>query len=311
MQRHIFLGGLTAATLLGSAVLAEVPRVATDIAPVHSLVRQVMGDLGEPDLILPPGASPHGYSLRPSEARALAGADVVFWVGEALAPWMEGVIASLSGGAVVVELLETEGTQTLPFREEAAFALRMPEDGGGGHDGHEGHDHSGADPHAWLDPQNMIAWTRAIATTLSAADPENAATYAANADQATAELTTLTTRINERLTPVRGLSYVVFHDAYQYFETRFDMPAAGAISLGDATDPGAARVAVIRDLVRDQGVTCIATEPQFNPALVEAVAGGADLRTTILDPLGTGLEPGAGFYDALITALADGLLACR
>ena len=303
MQKGILSGAVAAAMLLAPLARAEVPGVATDIAPVQSLVAQVMGDLGAPDLILPPGASPHGYALRPSEARALAGADLVFWVGPPLTPWLADTVATLSENARVIALLDVAGTEVLPYRNEATFAEAEP--------GHEHHDdHGTLDPHAWLDPQNMMVWLGAIAAALADLDPENGATYQANADQAAARIMALKTRTYDRLEPVRGLPYVVFHDAYQYFERRFDMPAAGAISLGNGTDPGAARVAEIRDLIAADGIRCVATEPQFNPALVDAVADGMDVRTTVLDPLGTGIAPGAGFYEALIDGLADGLLAC-
>ena len=304
MQKGILSGAVAAAMLLAPLARAEVPGVATDIAPVQSLVAQVMGDLGRPDLILPPGASPHGYALRPSEARALARADLVIWVGPALTPWLADTIATLPEHARTVALLDVAETEVLPYRNEATFAEPVA--------GHEGdHDHSPVDPHAWLDPQNMMVWAGAIGAALAEADPEHAAIYRANAERATTRLMALKTRTYDRLTPVRDLPYVVFHDAYQYFERRFDMPAAGAISLGNGTDPGAARVTEIRDLIAAEGVRCIATEPQFNPALVGAVSDGIEVRTTVLDPVGTGIAPGPDFYDALIGGLADGLLACE
>ncbi|SDL55904.1 zinc ABC transporter substrate-binding protein [Aliiruegeria lutimaris] len=317
-MRLTILTGTAAAIAFCSSALADVPNVATDIAPVHSLVAQVMGDLATPDLILPPGASPHGYSLRPSEARALERADIVFWIGEPLTPWLDAPLETLARGAHIVELLAAPETTTLQFREGADL---------GGHDAHDEahsqtgqpdhhdedaeHDHDGVDPHAWLDPQNAIAWTGLIARTLAETDPENAAQYAANAEAAIAGLEALTEEVSERLEPMHGVPFVVFHDAYQYFEQRFDLPALGAISLGDATDPGAARVASIRDLVRDSGVSCIAAEPQFSPSLIKTVAGGSGIRTTVLDPMGSALEPGADFYRSLIAGLAESLLGCR
>ncbi|NDR58510.1 zinc ABC transporter substrate-binding protein [Aliiruegeria sabulilitoris] len=319
-MRLTILTGTTAAIAFCSNALADVPNVATDIAPVHSLVAQVMGDLATPDLILPPGASPHGYSLRPSEARALERADIVFWIGEPLTPWLEAPLATLAQGALIVELLEVPGATILPFREGADLGGHDDHDEahadtetahGDDHDAEAEHDHEGIDPHAWLDPRNAIVWTGLIAQTLTKADPEHAAQYAANAEVTIAGLETLTQDISDRLEPMHGVPFVVFHDAYQYFEQRFDLPALGAISFGDATDPGAARVASIRDLVRDSGVSCIAAEPQFNPSLIKTVAGSSGIRTTVLDPMGSALEPGADFYSSLITGLADSLLDCR
>lgn len=320
-MKYFMLFGLAAATGISGAVRADVPRVAVDIAPVHSLVSKVMGELGAPELILPPGASPHGHSLRPSEARSLAGADIVFRVGDDLTPWMHDTIETLAAKARVVDLLDAPGTTVLEFRDTAVFGHDDHDEHGhddGDHDEQDHdehahadeHDHDGRDPHAWLDPGNAEAWVAVIARALSEFDPENEPVYAENAAAAISGLAALSSDISAQLEPVRGLRYVVFHDAYQYFESAFDLPAQGAIAIGDASDPGARRVSEIREAIRENGVTCIAAEPQYNPSLVRTVAGGDDIRATVLDPLGTGLEPGPDFYDNLIRSLADALLNC-
>ncbi|WP_116133093.1 zinc ABC transporter substrate-binding protein [Tropicimonas sp. IMCC34043] len=317
MRQSIPTLALTA-MLSASAAFAEVPKVATDIAPVQSLAAQVMAGLGAPELILPPGASPHGYSMRPSEARSLADADLVFWVGEALTPWLEKPLESLAGNAEVVELAEVPGVTQLSFREGAAFA---PHD----HDAEEehvgdqeppdeeghAHSHHGLDPHMWLDPDNAKAWLMAMAEALAAADPDNAATYRANAAAAVERLGAEQAQLAAELAPVQGMRFILFHDAFQYFEHRFGLTAAGAISLGDAVDPGAARVTAIRDLVRDEDIACVAAEPQFSPALVATVTEGTGAKTTVLDPIGVGLNPGPEMYGTLLQNLAQGFLACR
>ncbi|RYH09497.1 zinc ABC transporter substrate-binding protein [Tropicimonas sp. IMCC6043] len=307
---------LVAAIAFCGTAGAEVPRVAVDVAPVQSLVAQVMGDLGVPDLVLPPGASPHGYALRPSEARALAEADLVFWVGEELTPWLGDTLDTLAGEARRIALLDTPGTLRLAFRNEAVFEIFEADSEEGDFHDHadeDDHDHAheGVDPHAWLAPENAANWIGVIAAALMEADPENATLYAANAVTARARIGELADTLTVQLEPLVGLRFVVFHDAFQYFETSVGLPALGAISLGDASGPGAARVGHLRDLVQNEGVTCIAAEPQFNPALVETIAGGAEIRTTVLDPLGANLESGPDFYASLLEGLADGLLACR
>lgn len=334
MSRNLVTLSLATSLFAGTA-FADVPRVTADIAPIHSLVARVMEGVGTPALIVSPGASPHEYSLRPSEAAALQEADLVFWVSADLTPWLQGAVQTLAGDAVAVELLETDGSIELPFREGALFeahehgeddhADHAGEEEGHAHDdhddhaeSHDGHDHAaddahghGAqDPHAWLSPDNGAVWLNAIAAALSAADPENAGTYFANAAAGRAELAELTLEINGILEPVRERNFIVFHDAYQYFESAFDFPASGAISLSDASDPSPARIAEIQTRVADQNVTCVLAEPQFNSGIVTVVMDGSTAQAGILDPLGSDLEPGAALYGQVLRNLATALADC-
>ena len=326
MSRTLPLLSLAAALGAGTApAWADVPSVAVDIAPVHSLVARVMEGVGTPDLVIPPGASPHEHSLRPSEARALQGADLVFWIGEDLTPWMEDAVGTLAEGAEVTTLLEAEGVTLLDFREDALFEAHVHGDheghaheaaaDHGDHDheeaaGHEGHDHGAHDPHAWLSPDNAAVWLDVIAGELSAADPDNASAYSANAAAGREEIEALKGEIAGVLEPVREERFIVFHDAYQYFETAFDIPASGAISLSNASDPSPARIAEIQARVTGEGVDCVLAEPQFNPALVETVLDGTEAGTGVLDPLGSDLEPGPALYPQLLRNLAETLAEC-
>lgn len=355
-----------AAALAGTTALAEVPRVAVDIAPVHSLVARVMQGVGTPDLVIQSGASPHAYALRPSEARALQEADLVFWIGHDLTPWLESSIGTLATGAAVTGLMEADGTIELEFRESALFEAHAHgdkaddehghkdhghEDHSGhaddekhddhaghdhaedtdhkehedhaanddhadhaehaDHDGHAGHGHGAHDPHAWLSPRNAATWLNVIAGQLSAADPDNAGAYFANAAAGRAELELLVNEVDAILAPVRDMPYVVFHDAYQYFETDFNIPAAGAISLSDASAPSPARIAEIQARVAEQSIACVLAEPQFNAGLVETVLDGTQAKTAVLDPLGASLEEGPALYPQLIRGLATNLASCR
>ncbi|WP_171123818.1 MULTISPECIES: zinc ABC transporter substrate-binding protein [unclassified Ruegeria] len=337
MSRKLLPLSITAA-FMGGTALADVPNVAVDIAPVHSLVARVMEGVGTPDLIISQGASPHEYNLRPSEAAALQNANLVFWMGEDLTPWMEGAVETLADGATVTTLLETDGTILLDFRENALFEAHDHDDHAKhddhddhddhaetkghddehahddhdheGHDDHDGHAHGDHDPHAWLSPENANTWLNVIAAQLSAADPDNAGTYFANAAAAREEMAALSAEIAETLEPVRGGSFVVFHDAYQYFENAFDFPASGAISIGDASDPSPARIAEIQARIKDEGVKCVLAEPQFNPGIVEVVMDGADANTAVIDPLGSDLEPGAALYSQVIRNMAQTLADC-
>ena len=339
MSRNLLPLGLAALATAGTAH-AEVPAVAVDIAPVHSLVARVMEGVGEPDLIVPPGASPHGYSLRPSEAKALQGAGIVFWIGPDLTPWLAETIMTLAPDADALELLAAPGTTELELREGALFEAHDHDDEehagdedheddehaqeetgeAGTHDdhdaeaaadgAHDGHDHGTLDAHAWLDPGNAQVWLDAIAAKLSSADPENAGAYFANAAESKAEMDTLVAEIDGILDPVRDGSFIVFHDAYQYFEAAFDISASGAISLSDAAKPSPARVAEIHERVSDANVTCVLTEPQFNPNLVETVLGGTEAQSGVLDPLGSDLAPGTDLYPRLLRNLAQTLAEC-
>ena len=178
------------------------------------------------------------------------------------------------------------------------------------HEGHEGHDHGEHDPHAWLSPTNAAVWMNVIAAELSAADPENAGTYFANAAEGIAELEALAAEVSETLAPVAEMNFIVFHDAYQYFETDFGISAAGAISLGDATDPSPARIAEIQGRIEAEGIDCVLTEPQYNPGLIETVLGETEATTAVIDPLGAALEPGADLYPQLIRNMAATLASC-
>jgi len=324
MSRKLFALSLTA-TLMGGAAYAETPQVAVDIAPVHSLVARVMDGIGKPDLIIQPGASPHEYSLRPSEASALQAADLVFWIGPDLTPWLTDTIGTLAPDAVVTELMEADGTIELEFREGALFEAHDHDDHGDDDDhddhgdnddhdeaesGHEGHDHGAHDPHAWLSPKNAMNWLNVIAGQLSAVDPDNAGAYFANAAAGRTEIKTLIGEVTATLDPVRGGQFIVFHDAYQYFEMDFDFPASGAISISDASDPSPARIAKIQARIAEQGIDCVLAEPQFNPGLVATVLDGTDAQTGILDPLGSDLELGPAFYPQLIRNLSNVLADC-
>lgn len=340
-MRHLAL----LAIFLAAPALAA-PRVATDIGPVHSLATQVMAGIGEPDLILPPGASPHGYSLRPSEAAALQDAEIVFWIGESLTPWLERSLKTIASDAKAVELLGAGDSIVLETREGATFERHEDHDdhhGEGekdahddhdGHDGHDGdhadkhedhgdehgddhakhdedhHDHGGQDPHAWLDPENAKAWLDVMAASLSTADPANAGAYFANAAAAKARLDAVSAGIAEQVKPISDARFIVFHDAYQYFETRFDVPAAGAISVSDAQKPSPARITELQAMAKEEGVTCVFAEPQFDPGVVSAVFENTGVGTGVIDPLGASLTPGPDFYASLLTNMADAMVGC-
>lgn len=298
------LAGLTILMIaLGAMARAEAPRVSTDIAPVHSLVARVMQGVGQPDLLVDAGTSPHDFSLKPSTASALAEADVIFWIGPELTPWLERAVDSLGSGSRSVTFLSAPGIEMLGRREGAAFEAE-------GHDDDHDHDHEGPDPHIWLDPVNARQMLNMIAEALAEADPENAARYTENAVAGNAELQALESEIAAKLAPLRGRGFLVFHDAYHYFEDRFEFEAAGAIAPGDGAQPGPKRLAKLREMVREGGAICVFSEPQLDPKAVKVVAEGAGLKTGVLDPLGVDLTPGPDLYPRMLRGLAGALHEC-
>ncbi len=338
--RFALLLGVGSASVPASA-LAEVDVVAT-IKPVHSLVAGVMQGVGEPVLLVKGGGSEHGYSVRPSAARALEQAEAVFWVGESMETFLIKPLQALAGDAKAVELWKVPGLTLLAAREGGMWEAHQHGDehagaaadrGAGAHaDEHEGegehakareHAHSEAeheaaeehadrqiDMHIWLDPGNAKVLTGAIAAALGDADPPNASIYQANAEQLRERLEELDRSLEDRLTTVADRPYVVFHDAYQYFERRYGVKAVGAITINPTVRPSARRLREIQGQLEELNAACVFAEPQFEPALVDTVIEGTSARKGVLDPLGADLEAGPEQYFELLDGLADSLISC-
>lgn len=304
MTRHAIFLSLALLTPALPA-LAEVPRVVTDTAVTGALVQLVMGDLGQPEVLLAAGGDPHHYQLRPSQARSLQDAELLIWNGPTLTPWLQQPASDLASKAATLALLDQPGTRLQDF----AGGHEHGHDEGDDHD-HD-HDHGGPDPHAWLDPQNGALWVQRIAEALAQRDPEHAQTYAANARQAAAQITALEGELQAQLAPVRGKPFVVFHDAYGYFTHAFALQPAIAVSLGDASTPSAARLRTIRDQIAAQGAVCAFPEANHDARLLAAVTEGSKTRVgAALDPEGSMAQPGAGLYAALLRGMAGALVDC-
>ena len=305
------LSALLAVGALATPACAEVPRVVASIKPVHALVAAVMGDLGVPALIVKGAASPHTYSLRPSDAAALQAADLVFWTGHGLELFLEDAITTLAPRAAIVELAASPGITLLPPREGGTFEPHAHDEGD--HDHEEGHDHAHeeeADMHFFLDPENAKVMVSEIVAGLSAADPEHAATYAENGRAQIADLEALLEQTRARLEPLADRPFVVFHDAYQYFERRFDLAVVGSITVSPEVTPGADRIAEIRTRLKTLDAACVFAEPQFDPRIVEVLIEGSSARAGVLDPEGAAVPEGPRAYRELIEALAAGLIEC-
>lgn len=286
------------------------PSVVVSLKPLHSLVAGVMGDVGAPRLLIPGSASPHAYSLRPSDARALSEADLVFWVGRDMETFLARPLASLAGGAAVVALSTVEGVRLLKNRAGGAW------DGEAGH-GDEGeaadehaYHHGEYNLHIWLDPDNAIAIVQAAVSALSHVDPDHAADYATNGEALIGRLTALDRELHSELAPVRQTPFVVFHDAYQYFEAHYGLNAVGSITVSPDRAPGASRVSEIRRKIKRLEAACVFSEPQFTPTIVRTLIEGTAARQGMLDPLGVELQAGPDAYFALMRGLGASLRKC-
>ncbi|WGW03458.1 zinc ABC transporter substrate-binding protein [Tropicibacter oceani] len=313
---------------------AEVPRVVTDIAPVHSLVSMVMEGVGAPELLLPPGTSAHHFALKPSQARALAEAELMVWIGPALTPALGESMANLAPQAAQLVLAEAPGTLTLPYRDLDEIGQSEQADGHDDHadhddheahddhekheehedhaeaDPHEGHDHAhgGTDPHLWLTPVNARLWLTTISQALASQDPDNALTYQQNAAAAQARVDAAEAEARQSLRALENARFAVFHDAFQYYEQAFGLTVIGAISDSEAAAAGPAQLDALRDHLAEQRPACILTEPGANLKLVQAVA--PDLPMVELDPMGSTLPLGSGLYPALLQDIAARLGGC-
>lgn len=340
--RSLLLASAFLAGLGSTAFAADRDGVVVSIKPLHSLVSAVMQGVGEPKLIVQGAGSEHVYSLKPSDAEAIEHAKVIFWAGPSMEAFLDKPIDTLGEGAKVVALGESEGLTRLKFREGGPFEAHDHGHEGEGIEGHDhahGHDHDDGDKkeaeaghdhaaeagegahehhhghgeydlHFWLDPQNGKVLVTNIAKVLSESDPAHAAQYEQNAKAYAEKLDALTQDIATELQPVKDKPFVVFHDAYQYFENRFDVKAAGSITVSPEKAPGAARIQQIHDKIKSLKVACVFSEPQFEPKLVNTVIDGTDAKTGVLDPLGAELKDGPDLYPQLIRNLADSLKAC-
>ncbi len=314
------LGGLL---LLGGslAAFAAEPKVVASIKPVHSLVAGVMQGVGEPRLLVSGGASPHEYSLKPSDTRALSEAQLVFWIGPDLESFLVKPLNNVKNKVRTAALLDAPGMTVLPLREGGAWESHSQGHEEPAHDSrkasHAKHEHehehehaADRDAHIWLDPVNAVAMVRQIVAQLGETDSAHKADYERNGAALTERLNQLNQQLSTELAPVKNQPYLVFHDAYQYFERRYDLNAIGSVVLSPEQRPGAKRVAQIQARIRDLKARCVFSEPQFRPALVETVIAGGTARRGTLDPLGAELAAGPEAYFQLLQGLSSSLRAC-
>ena len=309
---------LTAALFLVLTPLKAEISVVTSIKPLHSLTSYIMEGVGEPELIIDGVASPHNFQIKPSHAKMLQNADLVIWIGEDLESFLPTALKSIPKDAVVFELLDQSGLKKLKFREKNIFeghddhghdehAKKEDDHDDHGHDDH-GHGHGSFDPHIWLDPANAKVIVKKITNQLSKIDKDNASTYKANSKKVIKDLDGLIKEVKNEIN--KDASFVVFHDAYQYFEKRFGLNVIGALTVNPDVMPGAEQLSEIREVIENEKAKCIFSEPQFNPNIINSIASDTGVKTGVLDPLGANIDKGKNMYFDLIKDMSNSLKDC-
>ena len=315
-------------------------KVVASIKPIHSLASYLMNGVAKPDLIVDGYASPHGFAMKPSHAKMLQNADLIFWVGEDVENFLEKPLGSIAKKAEKIELMQIKGLQVLKFRERNIFddhddhghddhvkkedhddhgkkedhddhGKKEDHDDHGkkeDHDDHERHAHGEFDPHIWLDPINAKVILNEMVEHLIENDPKNEAKYKSNLDKALKDIDKLTIDVMTELS--NSVSSIVFHDAYQYFEKRFNVNILGAFTVNTDVMPGAEQLAEIREIIEHDKVACVFSEPQFNPDIIKAVAKDMNIKTGVVDPLGATLNPGKDLYFSLIKNMSASFKGC-
>jgi len=304
-------------------------KVVTSIKPIHSLASYLMDGIGKPELIVDGYASPHGFSMKPSHAKMLQNADLIFWVGEDLENFLEKPLNSIAKKAEKIELIDIKGLNVLKFRERNIFDEHDHDDHDDhakkeddhddhdhddhakkedDHDDHEGHNHGEYDAHIWLDPINAKVILFEMSKHLIELDTKNEFVYRVNLSKAYNEIDKLTKDVTAELD--QSVASIVFHDAYQYFEKRFNINILGAFTVNTDVMPGAEQLAEIREIIEHDKVSCVFSEPQFNPDIIKAVAKDMNIKTGVIDPLGATLDSGKDLYFKLIRNMSASFKGC-
>ncbi|WP_256657288.1 zinc ABC transporter substrate-binding protein [Pseudomonas sp. 2FE] len=290
--------------LCAASAQAQV-RLLTSIKPLQLIAAAVQEGVGTPEVLLPPGASPHHYALRPSDVRRVREVELLYWIGPDMEGFLPRVLQGRSLPSVAVQGLP--GLSLRHFGEDSA-AHAEAADAADEHD-HE-HRPGTLDAHLWLLPANARVIAARMAADLAAADPANAARYQANLEAFGERLTALDQRLQARLAGIAGKPYFVFHEAYDYFEAAYGLQHAGVFSVASEVQPGAQHVAAMRARLQQVGATCVFSEPPLRPRLAQTLSAGLPVRLAELDAMGAALPVEATGYEALLENLASGLAGC-
>jgi zinc transport system substrate-binding protein len=296
----IFIAFIASFLLMGSAQ-AEV-KVLTSIKPLQLIAAAVQDGVAIPEVLLPPGASPHNYALRPSDVRKVQSVDLLYWIG----PDMEGFLPRVLNGRTLpsVSVQELPGMKLRHFAEDNHSHAEEADE----HD----HDHrpGSLDAHLWLSPINARVIATKMTADLSAADPANAARYQSNLKAFDERLDALDVRLKQRLAGIEGKPYFVFHEAFDYFEDAYGLKHAGVFSVAAEVQPGAQHVAAMRTRLQEVGKTCVFSEPPLRPRLAETLVAGLPVKLAELDALGGYTPATAQGYEQVLEKLGNDLAGC-
>ncbi|WP_347909931.1 zinc ABC transporter substrate-binding protein ZnuA [Pseudomonas grandcourensis] len=296
----VFVAFIASFLLIGSAQ-AEV-KVLTSIKPLQLIAAAVQDGVAIPEVLLPPGASPHNYALRPSDVRKVQSVDLLYWIG----PDMEGFLPRVLNGRTLpnVAVQDLPGMKLRRFAEDSHSHAEEADE----HD----HDHrpGSLDAHLWLSPVNARVIATKMAADLSAADPDNATRYQSNLKAFDERLDALDARLKKRLADVQGKPYFVFHEAFDYFEDAYGLKHVGVFSVAAEVQPGAQHVAAMRARLQEVGKTCVFSEPPLRPRLAETLVAGLPVKLAELDALGGYTPATAQGYEQVLEKLGNDLAGC-
>lgn len=304
MSRFFALFVAFVSTLVVLAPAQAEVRVLTSIQPLQLIAAAVQDGVGKPEVLLPPGASPHHYALRPSDVRRVAEVDLLYWVGPDMEGFLPRVLGSRSKPTVAVQGLPDMKLRHFGEDSHSHDEADDPDE----HD----HDHrpGSLDAHLWLSTVNARVIAARMASDLSAADPANAARYQSNLKAFGERLDALDLRLKQRLAGVAGKPFFVFHEAFDYFESAYGLQHAGVFSVAAEVQPGAQHVAAMRQRLQAVGKTCVFSEPPLRPRLAETLTAGLPVKLAELDALGGTLPVDAKGYETLLDNLGNGLADC-
>lgn len=302
-----------------SFALAEQPRVLASIKPVQQIATAVLDGIAPVDVLLPPGASPHSYALRPSDRRLIEEATRIYWVGPELETFLQALFDDAGSARALMQDAELQLRRYAERDQMAEPAGQSHSEhdhdqahGQDHHDQHDDHDHGpgSLDTHVWLSPQNALAMARYMAADLGQLYPQHAAQMDDNLQAFATRLAQLDSRLQQRFAALQKRGYFVFHDAYGYFEDHYGLQALGVFSVSHEIQPGARQVNALREQLQHSGAVCVFTEPQFSPRLVHSLTRDLPVRSGVLDPLGVDIAPGSQGYLQTIEQLAESLAGC-
>ena len=298
---------------------SETTGVVTTIQPINSLVSSVIGNTGKTISLIPAEISPHEHKLKPSDTKKLQNANIIFFVSDHLESSIAKVFDKLPKNIKIINLMEESGVKRLAIRDNEAWERHDHHHGHGDHDDHDKHakKHDGHDNHEkeddvhiWLNPDNAVKIIKKINKELSLYFPENAKTYNKNANQMINKINQLKVELKNELSDIKDKPYVVFHDAYQYFETSFGLNAVGSVALEGDVASSPKQIAFIKDKIVKLKASCVFQEPQFDSKLIKIVVEGTNAQIGTLDPLGVNIKGKENFYLQLLKNMAKSLKDC-